>query len=250
MPGLQGQSRTDGLEFRRRKQLGSFSVKQLRNRRFLVRNLTQRNGHSGLTKQEILMRKLFRNSYALLFIVALTYFIAGCSGGQSEQTSDSNTESARKASSSKVNPALVGEATDIEWTDANTGFTKSSESGKPMMAFYTTSWCSWCKKMRKETFTDQGVVDKLNSSFVPVIVNGEGANKVNFQGQEMTEREFTKAMQVRGFPTTVFFDSKGEIILGQPGFLKPDQLGLLLGYIGDGAYKEQKFEDYMKQQQG
>jgi thioredoxin-related protein len=78
------------------------------------------------------------------------------------------------------------------------------EPRKIVMDVYT-DWCGWCKKMDKTTFADEKVVEYVNEHFYAVKFNAEADKTFNFKGQEFTNPEFTRAIQVRGFPTMVFF---------------------------------------------
>ena len=78
------------------------------------------------------------------------------------------------------------------------------EPRKIIMDIYT-DWCGWCKKMDKTTFSDEKVVAYVNENFYAVKFNAEADKTFSFKGQEFTNPEFTRALRVGGYPTTVFF---------------------------------------------
>ncbi|MCA8961232.1 MAG: thioredoxin family protein [Planctomycetes bacterium] len=98
--------------------------------------------------------------------------------------------------------ALAGD--DAKWSHHSgdikfvIGFEKGQEmaqlSGKPMMLFFTTTWCGWCKKLAGESFVDPQVVAEL-TSFVPVIVDGD------------TEKATCQKYGVSGYPNIKFVTS-------------------------------------------
>ncbi len=174
------------------------------------------------------MNNKLRKWISLVTVIGLMMILSGC------------------GASTDNNPAGN---TAIEWKEFNEALVEAGSTSKPIIALYETSWCSWCKKLNKTTLSDPEVARKINESFVAVKIDGEGSGIINYKDQKLTEREFTKSLGVRGFPTMIFFDSNGEVISGQPGYLDAEQMGKLLAYIGDGAYQNEKFEDFLQRQQ-
>src|SRR5690606_10049897 len=54
---------------------------------------------------------------------------------------------------------------------------------KPVLIFFHTDWCSYCKKMLGETFQDQKVIEKLNSEYYAVEFDPESVDTVSFDGE-------------------------------------------------------------------
>lgn len=86
------------------------------------------------------------------------------------------------------------------------GKAEAQFSGKPMMLFFTTTWCGFCKKLAGESLVDADVVKELQL-YVPVIVDGD------------TEKETAQKYGVQGFPHIVF-----ETLAGK-------KLGTVGGYV-------------------
>ena len=134
---------------------------------------------------------------------------------------------------------------NINWREFDEGFAEASASAKPMMVVYETSWCTWCKKLKNTTLADPKITGILNESFVVISIDGGSSQKLNYNGTELTEREFARTMQVQGYPTTIFFDSEGELIYKYTGYYDSSELKVLLSYIDEGAYKTEKFDTFM-----
>ena len=75
------------------------------------------------------------------------------------------------------------------------GVAEAKFTGKPILAFCTTTWCGYCKKMAKACFNDDQVLAAV-SEFVPVIVDGD------------VEKEVCKKFQVTGYPHVVFLSAE------------------------------------------
>ena len=53
---------------------------------------------------------------------------------------------------------------------------------KPVLIFFHTEWCSYCKKMLRETFRNKEVIEKLNSEYYAVEFDAESIDSVFFDG--------------------------------------------------------------------
>ena len=114
-----------------------------------------------------------------------------------------------------VSPVLVIVATicspascqSIDWRDDLKRAAKESEIyGKPLLVYLSTSWCGYCRKMERETFTSDAVKAKITSDLIPVSLDGE------------KYRSFSRKVGVRGFPTSVVMDAKMRVKKKISGF--------------------------------
>ncbi len=80
-------------------------------------------------------------------------------------------------------------------------------SGKPILAFCTTTWCGYCKKLAEESFNDDQVIAAV-SDFIPVIVDGD------------VEKDVCTKFGVNGYPNVRFLSSE-EKVLGEVGGYVP-----------------------------
>jgi len=100
---------------------------------------------------------------------------------------------------------------DIPWThDIDGAFDNASSTGRPVMVDVYTDWCTYCKKMDRETFSDQGV-EELADYFVPLKVNGDDHG------------DFVSRYGIRGYPTVLFLDENGDELHRVEGYTKPSQ---------------------------
>ncbi len=73
-----------------------------------------------------------------------------------------------------------------------------------------TDWCSWCKVMDRETFTDPVVINFMNDKFIPVRYEME----TGF-GAKMSAK-----YRVNGFPTYLIFTPDGKLVYRILGYMK------------------------------
>ncbi len=107
----------------------------------------------------------------------------------------------------------------LVWNSVTAGFALAKKTNKPIVVDFYTDWCGWCKVMDEQTFNNDAVKKVLASKFVLVRANAEdGAD-----GQKLS-----KALEVRGFPTTVLCDPGGTPKAVMVGFVRPDKFSAQL----------------------
>ncbi len=60
---------------------------------------------------------------------------------------------------------------------------------KPVLLDFYTDWCTYCKKMDKEVFTNDEIIQGLNDSFYTVRFDAESNQSVSFDGGVFVKRE-------------------------------------------------------------
>lgn len=98
----------------------------------------------------------------------------------------------------------------ISWTtDLKKGLKEARDSEKVAMIDVYTDWCTWCKELDSKTYKDPKVI-KLSKSFVNIKVNPE---------KDKFVAEFVKKYEVTGFPTILFIEHTGALLVRVGGFL-------------------------------
>ncbi len=137
--------------------------------------------------------------------------------------------------------------TEINWLKYDEGLVRAEKLGRPIMVYFTTSWCGYCKKMQKETFVRPEVIKFLNESFVSIKVNGDSKYELDVNGYKITERNLARAeFRVSGYPAFWFLKSDGEKIGPAKGY-KPTHAFLdITYYVKDELYDSISFAEYVK----
>ena len=117
--------------------------------------------------------------------------------------------------------------------------------------FYTT-WCGYCKKMDRQTFTDPTVTKILNTYYYPVKFDAESRTPVEWfgrtynpsRGGRSAAHEF--AAGVRGYPTFVLYRADGRMLQSIPGFYSARDFVVILWYFASGDCDKYPFDRYQQ----
>ena len=136
---------------------------------------------------------------------------------------------------------------EIRWMGMTEALAAAAKEKKFIVADFYTDWCSWCKKMDETTYKDPAVIKLINDHFIPVKLDAEGRRKVVYNKKEYRESEFSAYMNVRGFPSTLFFQENGELFASVPGFIDAATFRNYLAYIGEKWHlKYKSYQEYLK----
>src|SRR5690625_4944536 len=159
------------------------------------------------------------------------------------------------------------QAQEINWITMDEALAAQKKNPKKIVVDVYADWCGPCKMMDRNTFTNKDVIQYINENFYAVKFNAEGTEEVNYQGKQFTNpgyrkgkrgrnatNQFPMALQVRGYPSMVYFDENGTLIQAIPGYQTPQQLEVYLKMIASDDYKEitsaESWQNYQKSFEG
>lgn len=88
--------------------------------------------------------------------------------------------------------ADIGGAGLIPWqSDFAAASELSAKSGKPMLVYITADWCSYCKKLDGEAWSNARVASAVNDGYIPVKIDGD------------RQPEVARQFAAQGFPWVV-----------------------------------------------
>lgn len=98
------------------------------------------------------------------------------------------------------------------WFDADleSALVQAGERETLVMVDFKTDWCTWCKRLDRDTFSDSAVISEMGE-LVALQLDAEK------EGVEVAEK-----YDVRSFPTIVFLDAGGHEVDRILGYLPPD----------------------------
>ena len=159
--------------------------------------------------------------------------VQGDASNASTETSSSDSSVTSSETASSATHQTDGKLT---WMDFAEGYTKAKAENKILLVDAYTDWCSWCKVMDRETYTNAQVIAVLNNEFVCVKFNPEVEKKHKFGAYNLSSNELLYWLangQPGGYPTSyfIFNPAKNDKRASQAGYLPPDQFLNLLGEV-------------------
>ncbi|NUQ80185.1 MAG: thioredoxin family protein [Bacteroidetes bacterium] len=139
----------------------------------------------------------------------------------------------------------AGTSDTLKWYSFNEGLAIAKAERKHVLVDFYTDWCGWCKKMDKETYTNQSVTGTLNKHFVIIKVNAEDESAMaTYKQYTVSYPELTAGFGVTGFPSTVFLNPEGEYLTMVPGYIDAKTMKPILDYFHTSSYKTMSFADF------
>ncbi|AFM05431.1 thioredoxin domain protein [Bernardetia litoralis DSM 6794] len=116
----------------------------------------------------------------------------------------------------------------IEWLTFQEAMKKSAQDNKPIFVDVYTDWCGWCKKMDKNTFQTDDVVEYVAQNYHAVKLDAESEDATSFDGQKLTYRQLSGGVfKVTGYPSIVLINSKKQVAVA-PGYRGKDDFVKML----------------------
>lgn len=110
-------------------------------------------------------------------------------------------------------PNVATAAPRITWhADLSAATRESKADSKPLLVKFSTSWCGYCVKMQRETFSDRAIIGQVEECFVPVSIDGD------------QHRDLVQRLGIQSFPTTLIVSSDMKVVKKIVGFRSADQL--------------------------
>lgn len=91
---------------------------------------------------------------------------------------------------------------------------KSKAENKPIFVDFSTSWCGWCKRLKRNAFSEKEVGAYFNSNFINMAIDAEKG-----EGPKLAQK-----YNVEGFPTLIVVDDMQELMLFSSGYVEKEDL--------------------------
>ncbi|MCH2082421.1 MAG: DUF255 domain-containing protein [Saprospiraceae bacterium] len=155
--------------------------------------------------------------------------------------------------------SIQDEKEKINWLTWEEAMALDNENDKKYFVDLYTEWCGYCKKMDRTTFKDKEVIKYVNQHFIPIKLDAEQKEAIQYKGYEFTHKKdvgrrgmhemaiaLLEGVQRVGYPTYVYLDSAQNRITISPGFKQSREMLMELNFIAGDHYKTTKFDDFAK----
>ena len=114
------------------------------------------------------------------------------------------------------------------------------EDGKKgIFIFFEMDECPFCHRMKNTVLNQPEVQDSFNQTFHSLSVDVEGDIEiVDFDGNDMTQKQFASKNRVRATPVLAFYDLEGNQVFKYTGATSGREEFLWLAeYVAEGIYR-------------
>ncbi|WP_172279399.1 thioredoxin family protein [Chryseobacterium sp. LAM-KRS1] len=117
----------------------------------------------------------------------------------------------QKTAKANISPEEIN-FRNISWKEVSA---EAKKSGKTIFVDAYTSWCGPCKLLKSKTFKDKIAAGYFNRNFINYTIDMEKGEGI----------ELAKDWKVNSYPSLLFFDPNGKLLLRQIGYV--DGKGLI-----------------------
>lgn len=140
----------------------------------------------------------------------------------------------------------------LNWLTLDEAAVQLSKQKKPILVDLYTDWCGWCKVMDKNTYTNENVIQYIQENFYPVKLNAETRDTLKWRGRAFAYNPAYKVNEYAvlltqgklSFPSTIILPTDGSQPQAIPGYLRVNDMELILKYFGEGHFGKAPFEAY------
>ena len=112
-------------------------------------------------------------------------------------------------------------STPAGWTDDYDAALKRAAAEKKLVLadFSGSDWCGWCKKLDREVFDTEEFRKGATNDYVLLMVDSPQDQELLSEKAKKQNPKLVEKYEVRGFPTVLVLDAKGEVVF-QGGYEK------------------------------
>ena len=131
--------------------------------------------------------------------------------------------------------------------DWDAALKKAASEKKNVLALFTGSdWCIWCKRLEGEILSKKEFCDNVGKTFVPVFLDFPSDKSLVPEATAKRNKELAKKYKVRGYPSVLILDAKGEV-LAETGYDRvgpAEYLAKLNGLVQNGPLLNRHIKPY------
>lgn len=132
---------------------------------------------------------------------------------------------------------------------------EAADEGKDLLVLIEQAGCPYCAELHAVNFKRDEITEYIKANFLVVQLDLFGSRfAVDFDGEEMEERDLVFKWGAQFTPTTIIFSAENAgattfrdaEAFRLPGYLKPFHYMSSLEYVGKDIYKEMSFQRYLQ----
>jgi thioredoxin-related protein len=142
----------------------------------------------------------------------------------------------------------------IDWISLDEAQERQKLVAKPMMLFFYTDWCKFCKEMDKTTFSNEQIGAYINQHFYSVRINAEGMDTITWNDtiytnpgdKERSTHDLARALLGHRltYPTTMFLNQQYQFRFVVPGLVDIVKFEPMLVYVLEQVFLTENYEPF------
>ncbi|TWT64024.1 thioredoxin family protein [Rubinisphaera italica] len=120
-------------------------------------------------------------------------------------------------------------ASSVDWTTTpQTAIHLQQVTGRPLLVYVTADYCGYCRKMERDTWSNEGIVRRIQDKFIPLKLDAK------------TDAQVVSRLGIKSLPSTILFNSVGQHIQTITGYSRPEALLPVLDNVSTGSASASK----------
>ena len=115
------------------------------------------------------------------------------------------------------------------------GKKRAKNEDKPMVVYFFSKDCPYCKQMERDVLKDKEIANSLNKDVVYTTIDVD------------KRTDIANAYGVWGFPTTLLLESTGKRIAQIPGYIGKNDFKMILSYLKGKHYKTMGLGEFLEE---
>jgi uncharacterized protein YyaL (SSP411 family) len=114
----------------------------------------------------------------------------------------------------------------VNWQSWDQGYVQGKKTNKPLLIDVYTDWCSWCKKMDRDTYAKTEIIEIIDKYYIAVKFNPEKPGEYDVDGKKVSGRQLLGMLAQNnrvGYPTTFFLYANQRVVQMVQGYQGPEK---------------------------
>ena len=128
--------------------------------------------------------------------------------------------------------------------------TTAKKSDKHLFIWLHKTDCGYCENMREFTLENETIKAFIDKNFIFIHINVYEKDSVKYQDFRGNGLEFAKEIGYNFYPSSLFFNDEGDMVLSEVGFIDKDKepneerFYKILNFINSKSYEKMNISDY------
>lgn len=126
----------------------------------------------------------------------------------------------------------------------------AKKSDKHLFVWLHKTDCGYCENMREFTLENETIAAFIDKNFIFVHINVYEKDSVKYQDFRGNGLEFAKDIGYNFYPSSLFFNDEGDMVLSEVGFIDKDKepneerFYKILNFIKSKSYENMNISEY------